>query len=274
MQTDTAPSLFKPDWRVLAVLGLTLLGSAWLFFDIMEDMVIDDPLVPLDTNTFMALRDLRTTAWDAVMIGITELGDTSVAWAMTIVVALWLAHQKAWRTLAYWIIAIGGGSLINTVIKSALQRARPTELYLNGASAFSFPSGHSTVNAVLYGFLAILVMRQIAPIWRAPVAIGTGTLIAAIAFSRLYLGAHWLSDVAGGLAFGAMWLALLTLVYMYHRAENIEPTKLLAIAGTTLIVAGGVNIALNHAHDTQRYAIKVCCTTTGNVQQIPSKPGP
>jgi len=274
MQTNTAPAPFKPDWHVLAVLGLTLLGSAWLFFDIMEDIVIDDTLVPLDTNTFMALRDLRTTGWDAVMIGITELGDTSVAWAMTIIVALWLAHQKAWRTLAYWIIAIGGGSLINTVIKSALQRARPTELYLNGPSAFSFPSGHSTVNAVLYGFLAILVMRQIAPIWRAPVAIGTGTLIASIAFSRLYLGAHWLSDVAGGLAFGAMWLALLTLVYMYHRAENVQPIKLLVIAGTTLIVAGSVNIALNHAHDTQRYAIKVCCTTTGNVQQIPSKPGP
>lgn len=268
-----ATDVFKPDWRVLAILGVILLGAAWLFFDIMEDMVIDDPLVPLDTNTFMALRDLRTPGWDSVMIGITELGDTGVAWAMTIAVAAWLTHQKAWRTLAYWLVAVAGGSLLNTVIKSTLHRARPTELYLNGASAFSFPSGHSTVNAVLYGFLAILVVRQIAPIWRTPVTIGAGALIAAIAFSRLYLGAHWLSDVAGGLAFGAMWLALLTLVYMYRRAEHIEPVKLLAVAGVTLVIAGGLHMVFNHAQDTRRYAVKVCCATDGKVQLLPSKPG-
>ena len=209
MRVQTTTPSFKPDWRILAVLGLVLLGAAWLFFDIMEDMVIDDPLVPLDTNTFRMLRDMRTAGWDAVMIGITELGDTWVAWAMTIVVALWLAYKKALRTLAYWIVAIGGGSLINTVIKSTLHRARPTDLYLNGASAFSFPSGHSTVNAVLYGFLTILIVREIKPIWRIPVVIGAAILIGAIAFSRLYLGAHWLSDVLGGLAFGAMWLSLI-----------------------------------------------------------------
>ena len=103
-----------------------------------------------------------------------------------------------------------------------MHRARPGELLYSGWSAFSFPSGHSTVNVVLYGFLAFLIAREFRPALRVSVALGAATLIFLIAFSRLYLGAHWLSDVLGGLAFGSAWLALLGLSYLGRQVERIE----------------------------------------------------
>ena len=55
------------------------------------------------------------------------------------------------------LVAIAGASALNIVIKVALYRTRPGELLYSGWSAFSFPSGHSTINVVLYGFLAFLI---------------------------------------------------------------------------------------------------------------------
>ncbi|HAO42898.1 MAG TPA: PA-phosphatase [Afipia sp.] len=246
----------QPEARALALLIVLIIGSAWLFFGVLEDVVSGDPLVLADSAIYRALQDLRTPPGDAAMIAITELGDTKVVVAVTIIVFLWLAWKHAWRTAAYWLGAIAGASALNTAIKVALHRARPDELLYSGWSAFSFPSGHSTVNVVLYGFLAFLIARDSRPAWRVPVALGATTLIFLIAFSRLYLGAHWLSDVLGGLTFGSAWLGLLGLSYLHRRDERIEPVGLLALGCAALVFAGGFNIYRHHTTDSERYAIK------------------
>ncbi|MCS3839033.1 undecaprenyl-diphosphatase [Pseudomonas sp. JAI111] len=247
----------RPEVRTLALSAVLLAGAAWFFFGILEDVVTGDPLLLADSAIYHALRDLRTAPGDAVMIAITELGDTKVVMAVTIVVLLWLMWKRVWRTAAYWLVAIAGASVLNTVIKVTLHRARPGEFLYSGWSAFSFPSGHSTVNVVLYGFLAFLIARDIRPAWRFAVALCAATLIFLIAFSRLYLGAHWLSDVLGGLAFGSAWLALLGLSYLRRQAGRIEPKGLLAAGCSALILAGGLNIYRSHATDSDRYAVNV-----------------
>jgi undecaprenyl-diphosphatase len=274
-------SLLDPsrhEARAIALTAVVLVGAAWLFFGVLEDVVNGDPLLLADSAIYRALQDLRTTPGNAVMIAITELGDTKVVVVVMIVVLLWLLWKRAWRTAAYWLVAIAGASALNTVIKVALHRARPGELLYPGWSAFSFPSGHSTVNVVLYGFLAFLIAREIRPAWRLAVALGAATLIFLIAFSRLYLGAHWLSDVLGGLAFGSAWLALLGLSYLRRQAERIEPGGLLALGGAALILAGGFNIYRSHATDSARYVVKVGTPTmaatdwwASDWQQLPAR---
>jgi membrane protein DedA with SNARE-associated domain/membrane-associated phospholipid phosphatase len=252
-------SLLDPsqnEARTLAALTVVLIGTAWLFFGVLEDVVSGDPLVLADSAVYRALQDLRSAPGDAVMISVTELGDTAVVVVVTIIVFLWLAWKRAWRTAVYWLVAVAGASALNTAIKVALHRARPDELLYSGWSAFSFPSGHSTVNVVLYGFLAFLIAREIRPAWRLPVALGAATLIFLVAFSRLYLGAHWLSDVLGGLAFGSAWLALLGLSYLRRPAERIGPRGLLALGCAALILVGGFHIYRSHAADLERYAIR------------------
>ena len=246
----------RPDARGLALMAFLLVGAAWLFFGILEDVVAGDPLVRADTAIYSALQELRTAPGDAVMIAITELGDTIVVVAVTVAVFLWLAWKRAWRTSAYWLAAIAGASALNTVIKIALHRARPGELFYTGWSAFSFPSGHSTANMVLYGFLAFLIGRKLSPAWRLPLAFSAASLIFLIAFSRLYLGAHWFSDVAGGLAFGTVWLTALGFSYLRKPSEPLSAPGLLIVGCAMLALAGGLNVYRHHALDVDRYAVK------------------
>lgn len=246
----------RPDARGLALLALLLVGAAWLFFGIIEDVVSGDPLVRADAAIYHALQTLRTTAGDQVMIAITELGDTIVVVAVTVIVFLWLAWKRAWRSASYWLAVIAGASVLNTVIKVALHRARPGDLFYTGSSVFSFPSGHSTINIVLYGFLAFLIARELRPAWHLPVAFGTASFVFLIAFSRLYLGAHWFSDVAGGLAFGMVWLTALGFFYLRKQSEPVGAPALAMVGCMALAFAGGFNIYRHHAFDVERYAVK------------------
>lgn len=241
--------------RILAVSGLLLIAGAWLFFGVLEDVVSGDPLVRADAVVYRALQDLRTAPGDSAMIAITELGDTLVVIPVATIVFLSLIWQRAWRTAAYWLAAIAGALMLNSTIKATLHRTRPGELQYSGWSEFSFPSGHSTVNIVLYSFLAFLIARNIRPAWRLPVALGAASLVLLIAFSRLYLGAHWLSDVIGGLAFGTAWLALLGLSYLRRPAEGLNPGGLIVVAGLALAIAGSFNVYRCHAFDAERYAV-------------------
>jgi undecaprenyl-diphosphatase len=246
----------RSEARVLALMLVLLGGAAWLFFGVLEDVINGDPLVLADDAIYNALQEVRTPAGDAIMIGITELGDTKVVVAVTAIVLLWLVWKRAWRTAAFWLVAVAGASALNTIIKVTLHRARPDELLYSGWSAYSFPSGHSTTNMVLYGFLAFLIARELRPALQLAVALGAAALIFLIAFSRLYLGAHWFSDVVGGAAFGSAWLILLGLFYLRRPVEGIGSPALLVAASVALLLAGGGNIYRSHSIDVERYAAK------------------
>jgi len=126
--------------------------------------------------------------------------------------------------------------------------------------------------------LAFLIGRELRPALRLPVAFIALSLALLIAFSRLYLGAHWFSDVAGGLAFGTAWLAIL--VFFYQRREE-HPTGVLgltAIASLALVLAGGWNVSRHHSLDMERYARKpMSITMTADAwlstgwQQLPAQ---
>jgi undecaprenyl-diphosphatase len=254
----------RPDAAGLVLLALTLVGAAWLFLGILEDVVSGDPLVRADAAIYHALQDLRTPPGDAVMIAFTELGDTSVVVTVTAIVFLWLVGKRAWRTAFYWLGAVAGASALNTAIKVALHRSRPGELFYTGWSALSFPSGHSTVNIVLYGFLGFLISRELDSAWRLPIAFAAALLVLLIAFSRLYLGAHWLSDVIGGLAFGTAWLAALGLFYLRKRSERVGAVSLIIIGGVSLALAGSANVYRHYTLDVEHYAVK------GTMPSIPA----
>lgn len=267
----------RKETKALAISAAVLVGAVWMFLGVLEDIVSGDPLVRADTAVYALLQSLRTSPGDAVMVAVTELGDSSVVVTVTIVVLLWLAWHGAWRTAAYWVAAVALASVFNTAIKVALNRPRPVEDFYSGWSAFSFPSGHATVNAVMYGFLVFLVARDFRLACRVPLIVGAATLITLIAFSRLYLGAHWLSDVAGGLAFGIAWIALLAVAYLHHQPQRIRPYGLLIVACAALVVAGSTNIYFRNEADVKRYAVRKETHTltvsqwwTGDWQHLPA----
>lgn len=246
----------RSETRVLALWAAIVLGAAWIFFGILEDIVSRNPLVQLDAAIYQAFQNLRTPFGDALMIAITELGDTAVVLPLAAIVFLWLTWQRAWRAAVYWVAVIGFAALLNTGIKLLIHRARPADLLYTGPSVFSFPSGHATVNAVMYGFLTFLIVRQLHPVWRVPLFGAVAILAALMAFSRLYLGAHWFSDVAASLTFATAWVIVLGIVYLRHGAPRINVAGLAVVACAALALVGGLNVYFHHKADARRYAVQ------------------
>ncbi|MCL5965771.1 MAG: HAD-IC family P-type ATPase [Deltaproteobacteria bacterium] len=242
----------SPKWFLMAA-AVFVVGGAWLFFGVLEDVISHDPLVDVDVFVYHLLQSLRTPAMDRVMIAATELGDAQVLLPVMLVALAWLLSYRLWLTAGYWLAAIGVAEVLAKVLKLALHRPRPAAFY-GGIEQFSFPSGHATMSVVVYGFLAFLLCRNARPGLRKVVISLTATLIGLIALSRLYLGAHWLSDVLGGASFGVAWIAALAIAYEYQSHEQLRPKNFAALMLATLIIAGGAHIALSHDADRLRYA--------------------
>jgi membrane-associated phospholipid phosphatase len=109
-----------------------------------------------------------------------------------------------------WVIAPAGAGLLDAALKVFFERPRPhfTDPAIHEAT-LSFPSGHSMGSVVGYGLLAYVVVLALRRRWQQLLVIsGLAALVVLIGFSRVYLGAHYLSDVLGGFTVGGFWLAV------------------------------------------------------------------
>ncbi|MCA1846187.1 MAG: phosphatase PAP2 family protein, partial [Actinobacteria bacterium] len=106
--------------------------------------------------------------------------------------------------------AYGGSFLLSQSIKALTAGARPpAALAVEHFHGHSFPSGHATQAAAVYGMLAAVVSADTSR-WGRKVSVWAGAvaITAVVGITRLYLGAHWLTDVLGGWALGTLWLLL------------------------------------------------------------------
>jgi undecaprenyl-diphosphatase len=274
-------SLLEPgerELRGLVAAVLLLIAALWLFFALLEGVVGGEPLVRADSAIYGLLQNLRSPWADGLMVAMTELGDPIVVISVTVAVLLWLLSQRAWRTALYWVAAVALGSLFNTGLKLTLYRPRPAPDLYSGWSAFSFPSGHATVNIAMWGFLAFLATREMMPMGRRIFIALVAGFVSLIAFSRLYLGAHWFSDVSAGLAFGTAWLTLLGTVYLHHRPEQIQSKGLAIAAVAALVGIGAFHIDRSHEQDLAFYGVRQTTQTVsieawrgGGWNQLPQR---
>lgn len=207
----------RPESPALLTAALLLLGGGWLFLGILEDVVANDPLVQVDRAVYALLQDMRSGWADGFMVAVTTLDGAPVIIPVVLVVSGLLAFARLWRTLGYWLAAAGFAELLVWGIKYAVGRPRPSVVY-SGVEQFAFPSGHAAMGITVYGFLAFPLARGKPPAAKAAIAAGAGTLILLIAFSRLYLGVHWVSDVTASLSLGLAWVALLCIAHRRPRS--------------------------------------------------------
>lgn len=225
----------RPESQILLVLTLLLVGSVWLFLGIMQDVIASDPLAGADAAIFHWLQGLRTSPIDHLMVGITELGGAGVLWVVALTILGWLLVRRCWRTAGYWVITTTFAQVLVKLLKWMTGRPRPLSLY-SGVEQYSFPSGHATSSMVIYGFLAFLIARRQPPLIRMFITVITVVGIALIGFSRLYLGAHWLSDVLAGWSLGLAWIVLMAIVYTRQQVtEDLHPRVLGALAMVALL---------------------------------------
>ena len=237
----------------LGFLAIILFIAGWGFLGVLQDVLAKDPLVIADQAVYHFFQSLRTPWADSVLVAITELGDSFVNISMSGAVLIVLLVKRRCRTAGFWALTVLGGLLGVQLLKWAIHLPRPVAIY-HGASAYGFPSGHTTMSVIIYGFLAILLARGLAGTWRWGLFSSVIGASFVIGISRLYLGAHWLSDVLGGLLLGTTWAALLGIACLKGSAETVPRRLIGLVAVLVIVIAGGWHVTQRHENDLAFYA--------------------
>ncbi|MEP7132887.1 MAG: phosphatase PAP2 family protein [Acidobacteriota bacterium] len=167
-------------------------------------------LARLDERATLEVRRLHGPGRDRILRRVSFFGSQRFMIPGTLVVSAVLVAAGYGRLALVFGTAVLGARAVSPALKWLFRRARPN-LWpaLETEKSHSFPSTHSTMGAVFFaGVCAVLFHVTANPFARAGALTVSALAITAIAFSRVYLGAHWLSDVAGGVALGLGWLVL------------------------------------------------------------------
>ncbi len=194
----------------LTIGALALISGVWLFGAIAEDVVRDDPLTLLDRQVALWLHSHGTPQRTGWMLMATSLASPEVIGTLTAAAAIVLLRRRLWYRLLALALAVPGGLALNLLLKSAFARERPQfDDPIVKLTDFSFPSGHTMMATLFYGLLIVLAAVHVRSRGlRAAVIAGLCATIFLIGFSRMYLGAHYFSDVVGAMTMGVAWLAL------------------------------------------------------------------
>ena len=197
-----------------------LIGAAWLFGIIVEDVVNHESMTLIDVRVVAYLNARSTPLLTIVMTFISYFGAPAVTGSIAFATGIVLRGRRYSYRLLALIIAVPGGMLFNVLIKYIVHRHRPiSDNPIVTLTSYSFPSGHAMASTVLYSMLAAFAVQTSTDWRRRVVAVFmAASLIALVCFSRIYLGVHYLSDVLAGIAEGVAWLSFcLTFVEMLQR---------------------------------------------------------
>lgn len=212
----------RQHWQVLAALSLAV------FIGIAVAMMSTTLLKAFDAQIALDMLAHGPPWWTDTMRVLTQLHGVGGISVVTGVWGLYLLLQRQIATFAALALVVYGGLLLNGGLKLLFQRARPVfgdgiEPPLAMLSTYSFPSGHASGSTVFYGFLLMMLFTRTAHHgWRVAAVVGASVMVLLVAYSRVYVGAHFLSDVVAAIAEGLAWTALCVLLLDGWRARGLQ----------------------------------------------------
>jgi membrane-associated phospholipid phosphatase len=197
--------------RWLAVLGASFAASmavAWLLGPELRILFGSAAVRSLDLAAWNGAHALAAPGVLAVARLSNDLHGTAGILVLT-ALAAWIWHLGSEpQACVRLLVAVPAGMLLNMALKTIIDRARPTWAIGEVPLSASFPSGHVAEATVFYGSLAIeTVRREARRLWQAWCVVAAAAMIAIVAFSRIVVGAHFLSDCIAALAESGLWLA-------------------------------------------------------------------
>jgi undecaprenyl-diphosphatase len=178
-------------------------------FGLIAWLVSQPGIPPVDTATTAFLHGLANPTLDALMNAATFVGSSPVLTAVVALAVILLVVRRRRAEAAFLVIALVGTLVLNDMLKALVQRPRPGFDWAEVWPETSFPSGHSMNSFVVYLGIALIIWRLERRQVGIVALVLAIVLIVSVGISRIYLGAHWLSDVVGGYLAGALWLLLL-----------------------------------------------------------------
>lgn len=183
-------------------------------------------VLPFDLKISHELQEEKNPVFALAMKGVSAIGDIWIGIVMVgVVAAFYIVRRQLLE--AGFILATLSNFVLTSCVKVLVARPRPPNFFLDPASIFqsinqySFPSGHVLFFVVFFGFVAYLVWLHQTGFARLSIIGICSVLVMLIGPSRVYLGAHWASDVVGSYIIGVLWLFVLILGYQLVSLKRI-----------------------------------------------------
>jgi undecaprenyl-diphosphatase len=171
---------------------------------------VSQPGIPLiDTAFTDFLHGLASPPLDLLMTAVTNLGSSTVLAAGVGLGAVLLVVRQRRAEAVFIVFALVGTLVLNDGLKLLFQRPRPGFDWAAAWPETGFPSGHSMNSLVVYVAIAVVIWRLEGRRAGVAAAVLAMLLTVSVGVSRVYLGAHWLTDVVGGYLAAALWLLFL-----------------------------------------------------------------
>jgi membrane-associated phospholipid phosphatase len=189
-------------------------------------LAMANPLAGPDQHVAGWFHSHLTQTFVSVLRAFTEFGSSEWIGIVLSCLVLFFVFKRWWPWLVTLIVTVPGGMLLNEWVKILVHRHRP---FLEGPfvdwSGYSFASGHTIGATLLYGQLALFILPTMkARRWRVLTVSVATFLVALVGFSRVALGAHYLTDVLAAMVFGLAWLSLCAVVIRPMRRGVALPT--------------------------------------------------
>lgn len=216
----------EPETRFgvrIVLLAVAFLLVAGPFGFLVSQVTGNGRLVGSDKSTAESLHAwaLGGSGRVSVLKAITFFGSGLWLFGLVGVAAAVLFIRRRPRLAIFLITAAALGGIIDSVVKGWVGRARPVFAHpILVEPGKSFPSGHAMSSTVVYGALALIVLPLVPRRARAVPVVLAVLLVGAIGFTRLALGAHYVTDVIGGYVLGGAWLSLATAAFTAWRRER------------------------------------------------------
>lgn len=212
-------------YLLIGVVALVVfVGGIHLFIDL-TDSVRDDAVAQYDQSISEFITSYRSPFLTDYFTFVTEVGD-ALGYLIVFVICtvLFYLFFKNWKYViqisAVLILAMSS----NLILKQMINRARPSVEHLVEVKTLSYPSGHAMMAMAFYGFLIYLIFHfKLSKTVKWISAIVLTILILSIGTSRIYLGVHYPTDIAGGFIAGFLWVVFCATIFNLIRIFKRDP---------------------------------------------------
>jgi undecaprenyl-diphosphatase len=187
-----------------------------------------NPLAGTDHDLAGWFHQRLTPAFVSVLHAFTDFGSGGCIGLVMVGLVFFFVWKRWWPSLVTLVIAVPGGMLLNEWVKILVHRQRP---FVDGPfvdwSGYSFASGHTIGATLLYGQLLLFVLPVLKTRhWRLVSIVSAISLVGLVGFSRVALGAHFLTDVLAAILFGIVWLMFSLFATKPMRRRMVSPVGL------------------------------------------------
>ncbi|SDN30869.1 undecaprenyl-diphosphatase [Fictibacillus solisalsi] len=184
-----------------------LAGTAFLVFSL---FIYWSLLKEADHHLLLAVYSLRTPQWTAIFMFIQQLGSKYTLLPMMAAAAIYLLLFRRVYESIFLMSTVWGAYIINGLLKNLFHQLRPSFGMLLMENSFGYPSRHTMLVIAFFGGISVLIWTNIkmSRSLLKGLTVLTSAIILLVGFSMVYLGAHFPSDIVGGLLAGTSWLFL------------------------------------------------------------------